>query len=317
MSESIINFSNIQSINKNITDEESTYMDTIQKNQGLGFPFVFSELKNKFNSHKSSLVKLINKGEFDFKDFLINKLHIQKIKEQNEKKSSDNDNDNFYLVNNCNLNNSNRTNTNQKNQYINLENNNENNMDNIIIEYTNMENGISNSVNNIISNDEIIINNNGTNNTVYNSKISKKDLNKEKSFNCNGTNKRFFVVKAEQNNNNFIDKKRNRDEGNKNKDKNPIDSEIEINFNKLFCLYNKINKKNKVLKEEKCKKKQEKNNIKTIIIGELVIEIYFSKRCVKKIIIENGRKKVTLNEKKDILEKLKELSATICEYITK
>ena len=293
MSNHSIEFSKITLISDNAKSEVEENINNKEK-----FQSELEKLKNKFNKLRLSTQDIINKKNFNFKEFLRNDLNIQlSSSSKNESKTNKN-----KLLNNSQNNQKNVFNAIKK---INISDQAELAKDRkrekiIAINYEKDDNSciiLDKNINNNLTISSIGDNYFSSNDN-YNieNNISLKKNNSNSSFNNN-----LFVVKIKSNKNikkkllgnkhNTREKTNNRNKVNK---KENLVSQIGILFNKI---------KNTADKYKNYFQMEEKNDNRTIFIeNKKIFDIYLFKGKINKIY--SYEKNIYSNKEKDIIKQL-------------
>jgi hypothetical protein len=285
MSDNFIEFSNIHQIKDNNKNE---YLRQDRINQNINnnyFQAQLNKLKNNFNKLQNSITDIIEKKEFNFKDFLENNLNIQCLNQKNKN-------------NTINLSYSSLKN---ENNFDNDENMNESETNNIIMtnnekdsnSYFNSDKNINNYIitslkDNSLSHTDNINSINSDNNLSINNKSS-SSLNN------------LFIVKTEnKKNKKLLSHKRSNINKNINKKEN-LSNQILRLYNQIIDIVYKFVNYFKIV---------DNKNIRTIIIeGKKISDIYLYKDKIKKIYSYENNLLVT--KEKEIIEQLNIILKTV------
>ena len=285
MSDNFIEFSNIHQIKDNNKNE---YLRQDRINQNINnnyFQAQLNKLKNNFNKLQNSITDIIEKKEFNFKDFLENNLNIQCLNQKNKNNS-------------INLSYSSLKN---ENNFDNDENMNESETNNIIMtnnekdsnSYFNSDKNINNYIitslkDNSLSHTDNINSINSDNNLSINNKSS-SSLNN------------LFIVKTEnKKNKKLLSHKRSNINKSINKKEN-LSNQILRLYNQIIDIVYKFVNYFKIV---------DNKNIRTIIIeGKKISDIYLYKDKIKKIYsYENN---LLVKKEKEIIEQLNIILKTV------
>ena len=285
MSDNFIEFSNIHQIKDN-NKNEYPRQDRINQNINNNyFQAQLNKLKNNFNKLQNSITDIIEKKEFNFKDFLENNLNIQCLNQKNKN-------------NTINLSYSSLKN---ENNFDNDENMNESETNNIIMtnnekdsnSYFNSDKNINNYIitslkDNSLSHTDNINSINSDNNLSINNKSS-SSLNN------------LFIVKTEnKKNKKLLSHKRSNINKSINKKEN-LSNQILRLYNQIIDIVYKFVNYFKIV---------DNKNIRTIIIeGKKISDIYLYKDKIKKIYSYENNLLVT--KEKEIIEQLNIILKTV------
>jgi hypothetical protein len=276
---------NIQCLNQNNKNE---YLRQDRINQNINnnyFQAQLNKLKNNFNKLQNSITDIIEKKEFNFKDFLENNLNIQCLNQKNKN-------------NTINLSYSSLKN---ENNFDNDENMNESETNNIIMtnnekdsnSYFNSDKNINNYIitslkDNSLSHTDNINSINSDNNLSINNKSS-SSLNN------------LFIVKTEnKKNKKLLSHKRSNINKSTNKKEN-LSNQILRLYNQIIDIVYKFVNYFKIV---------DNKNIRTIIIeGKKISDIYLYKDKIKKIYSHENNLLVT--KEKEIIEQLNIILKTV------
>ena len=301
---STLDFSNFHLPNENSIN---FLQNEILSNNSLLFQVELNILKSKFNKLQNSIIDIINKKSFNFKNFLTNKMNIKLHQNTNNNPKENN----LIKFNHSNNNNENlsysslKRNTTEKEDLDDIEIINEPDTNNIIIEnnekeYSNYINSDKN-INNYIIPSFHSISQNENINSICNENELTEGANDNKSF--SSTNN-IFIVQTENNltnNRKMIGKKRNNGNKNKNQPKN-LGKKEEL-LKHILDLYNQRVKKTDNFGNSFKIIQNEKKDVQTIIIEDKKIwDISINKNKIKQIYSYQNATFYTKN--KDIVEQL-------------
>ena len=301
-----LEFSNINLLTENNLDFPQ---NEILINNNILFQAQLNILKSKFNKLQDSILDIIDKKSFNFKNFLSNKMNIKMLQSPNNIQNNPKENNIINYNSNFNQNLSYSPIKRDKDDLDDIEILNETETNNVIIE--NSEKDFSN----LINSDENI------NNYIIppfhpvstNEDIKSFSRENESSMSCNNNSKSFssinnlFVVKTEKNNINtkkIIGKKRsNNVTKSKSQNKNKNLAKKEELYKNILDLYSQ-----KVNNMDKCGNiikiiENDKKDVQTIIVEDKKIwDIWISRGKIKQIYsYENN---IFYTKNKDIIEQL-------------